>query len=156
MEKYGFGSGSSSYPEERNIVIEARCLEPGKNTILLESANTPETNHWLFWDSLTLKDPIGKGIWILGANEAPPDYSDSAFDEFDITPPYNSNFDVNSMAEGEFPAELNDSSFSKVYIHFNLTVLQANEDLSLFLDTLYATHTSASYFEVTVQTVSGN
>jgi hypothetical protein len=151
VKVFRFGSGNSAYPEERNITINESCFHPGENTILLENANPPEENRWLFWDSLSLKDSTSKIIWKLGENEAPPDYSDDSFDEFDIAPPYNSHFYIDTMTDSEFPAELNDDSFSQVFIHFNLTESQANGDLTLFLDTLYATHTAVTYFDMKVQ-----
>ncbi|MBK9052049.1 MAG: hypothetical protein IPL78_14405 [Chloroflexi bacterium] len=152
---FRFGSGSSQYPEEQSVSIDEACLQEGANIMILESVNPQQTNHWIFWDSLHLADAQGY-VWQLGGDEAPPNYTSVAYDEFDATPPYNIDFYIGAMPEIEFPAELNDLSFSEVRIHFNLTESQADQDLILFLDTLYATHIGASYFDMRVKVLAEN
>lgn len=151
-----FGSGNSQYPEEHSVTIGQNCIQEGANTLILENANPQETGHWVFWDSLRLKDSQGGIVWQLGEDEAPPDYSDAAFDEFDDSSPYHDHFYVGTMPEGQFPAELNDSDISQVTIYFGLTEAQAGSDLTLYLDTLYATHTGAAYFDMQVEVASGD
>ena len=153
--EFRFGSGSSQYPEERSVTIGKNCIQEGDNTLVLKNANPLQTDHWIFWDSLNLKDSQGGVIWELGDNEAPPDYIAAAFDEFDNSSPYNTHFTISTMSENEFPAELNDFSISQVYIHFALTNTQASSDVTLYLDTLYATHLGASYFDMQVQVMPG-
>jgi len=128
----------------------------GENTILLENANPLQTNHWVVWDSLNLKTNFGQVIWELGQNEAPPDYSFIAYDEFRQSPPYNPDFYVGQTPVSAFPKEINDLGFPQVYIHFSLTAEQASHDLVLFLDTLYATHDSVPYFDMRVHITSAN
>jgi hypothetical protein len=154
--EYRFGSGSSPHPEERSITIDESCVEPGENMIVLENASYPPTDHWLIWDSLSLEAVLGGVIWELGENEAPPDYSQAAYDEFDQDPPYNSDFCIGQMSVSDFSKELNDSNLTQVSIHFNLAEEQANNDLVLFLDTLYATHSSVPYFDMRVKVRAGN
>ena len=154
--EYRFGSGDSPYPEERSVTINESCVEPGESTVLLENANLPQTDHWLIWDSLNLKTSPGEVIWELGENEAPLDYSEAAYDEFDQGPPYNSHFCIGQMPVSGFPKEINDFSLTQIYIHFNLTEEQANNNLVLFLDTLYATHDSVPYFDMRVKVRPGN
>jgi hypothetical protein len=154
--EYRFGSSGSVYPEEQSAMIDENCVEPGENTVLLENANPPQTDRWLIWDSANLKTSQGELIWELGENEAPPDYTDAAFDEFDQNSPYNSHFCIGQMSVHDFPKEINDLSFTQIYIHFSLTGEQANSDLVLFLDTMYATHTGASFFDMRVKARPGN
>jgi hypothetical protein len=150
---FRFGSGDSPEPEERTIAIDSSCFRPSENTIVLEHAGDIGIGQWLVWDSLHLKTVLGDVIWALGQNEAPPDYSPNAFDEFDQDPPFNDDFYIGQMDVSEFPKELNDSTFRQINIHFTLSQPQADNSLRLFLDTLYATHDSADYFEMRVRTV---
>lgn len=154
--EFRFGSGSSQYPAERSVKIEQECIQEGANILVLVNANPAQTDHWIFWDSLNLKDSQGQVVWELGDNEAPPDYSAAAFDEFDAVPPYTTQFYVGITPENEFPAEFNDFSVSQVTIHFSLSNAQASGDLTLFLDTLYATHTAVDYFDMQVQIKPGD
>jgi len=81
-------------------------------------------------------------IWEIGVNEAPPNYTEKAFDEFDNDKPFNSKYFADTEPWSDFPKEINDGEFTRIDIHYNLTHEQANKDLRLFLDTLYATHDS--------------
>jgi hypothetical protein len=89
-------------------------------------------------------------IWKLGDNEAPPEYTEAAFDEFDQALPFNSHFYAGTPV-AEFPKELNDDNFQQVYIHFNLTEKEAASDQLLFLDTLYSTHDNVPYFDLMIR-----
>ena len=92
--------------------------------------------------AFALDDPGSELIWQIGVNEAPPDYTEKAFDEFDNIPPFNSNYSADTEPCTKFPQEINDGEFTQIYIHYNLTSEQANKNLRLFLDTLLATHVS--------------
>lgn len=85
-------------------------------------------------------------VWQLGVDEGPPIYDPRAFDEFDTVPPFNPNFNVPTNLESEFPKEINDLTLRNINIDFDLTPTQVNKDLSLYLDTLYASHTSGSLY----------
>ena len=153
---YTFGSDiseseQSPYPKELDVRIRADCVKPGGNTILLEAVQPAKAYHWLVWDSLALTSATGDSIWSLGQNEAPPDYTDKAFDEFDATLPFNIDFDADSMSASQFPFQLNDNALPQVYISFDLTAEQASRDLILNLDTLYATHDDVESFDMRVQ-----
>ena len=94
----------------------------------------------LIWEVCAIDQPaINNIIWELGDDEAPPDYGDTAFDEFD-----QSGFDGHYYADtepvSEFPKEINDGTLTQIYVYYTLNSEEANEDLYLFLDTLYATH----------------
>jgi hypothetical protein len=73
-------------------------------------------------------------------NEAPPDHNNTANDEFDQDTPFNSHYYINSDNWSNFSKEINDGEFTKIYIHYNLSEKEADMDLILFLDTIYATH----------------
>jgi hypothetical protein len=79
-------------------------------------------------------------IWEIGVNEAPPDYTENAFDEFDQRKPFNSHYYVDSDPCINFSKEINEGEFPQIYIHYNLGEREADMDLKLSLDTLYATH----------------
>lgn len=79
-------------------------------------------------------------IWEIGVNEAPPDYTENAFDEFDQHKPFNPHYYVDSDPCSNFSKEINDGEFPQIYIHYNLGEREADMDLKLSLDTLYATH----------------
>ena len=81
-------------------------------------------------------------IWKIGDDEAPPDYTEKAFDEFDCEKPFNPHYYVHTDPYSKFPQGINDGEFTQIYIHYNLTYEQANKTLGLLLDTLYATHDS--------------
>lgn len=81
-------------------------------------------------------------IWKIGNNEAPPDYTDKAFDEFDDNESLSSHYYVDTESINQFPYKINDGTFTKIYIHFNLTHEQANKNMTLFLDTILASHDS--------------
>jgi|LGVF01.1.fsa_nt_gb PKD repeat protein len=81
-------------------------------------------------------------IWKIGADEAPPDYTEKAFDEFDCDKPFNPHYYVHTDPYSKFPQGINDGEFTQIYIHYNLTYEQANKTLGLLIDTLYATHDS--------------
>jgi len=81
-------------------------------------------------------------IWKIGDDEAPPDYTEKAFDEFDCEKPFNPHYYVHTDPYSKFPQGINDGEFTQIYIHYNLTYEQANKTLELLLDTLYATHNS--------------
>jgi hypothetical protein len=55
--EYKFGSADliDVYPEEQSITIDTSYTGIGENTILLEDANPPWSDHWLTWDSLKLE-----------------------------------------------------------------------------------------------------
>ncbi len=141
----------SPYPEQRGIRIRADCVKPGSNTILLEAVQPAKAYRWLVWDSLALTTDLRDPIWSLGLDEAPPDYTGNAFDEFDDTLPFNIDFDVESMDVGDFPFQLNDNALPQVFITFDLTAEEADRDLILDLDTLYATHDDVDSFTMRVQ-----
>jgi hypothetical protein len=120
--------------------------QPGRYTLRLESANPSQSGHWLEWDYLAL-DADGKTMWQIGENEAPPDYSAQASDEFcKLITPANcqSAFEVaaGKVDPAAFPKTLNDGSNSAVYIEFIVTPEQAGSNLVLTLSTLYSTHTN--------------
>jgi hypothetical protein len=154
---FRFGSGASAHPEEIEVPVGANCTAPGENIILLQNTHDDNSGHWLVWDSLALRTAGGEVIWALGENEAPPDYTPAAFDEFDqSSPPSNEHFCVGAMDVGQFPKEINDGTFREIHIHFQLTEEQSREDLTLLLDTLYATHSGAQYFDMRVKTRPGD
>lgn len=78
-----FRSGGHREWEEKYVTIHRNYIKPGKNMILLENGGPMFCGRWLVWDSLALYDAKGETIWQIGENEAPPDYSEDAFDEFD-------------------------------------------------------------------------
>ncbi len=86
-------------------------------------------------------------IWELGDIEAPPDYNQTAYDEFDQTKPFNSHYHI-SEPISDFLKELNDGDLTEIFIYFNLTGEEAENEQILFLDTLNATHDNASYFNL--------
>ncbi|MCB0156755.1 MAG: hypothetical protein KDD83_01380 [Caldilineaceae bacterium] len=139
------------HPEQQDIRIRADCVKPGSNTILLEAKLPAKAYRWLVWDSLALTTVQRDPIWLLGSNEAPPDYTSAAFDEFDDRLPFNIDFDVESMGAGEFPFQLNDNALPQIFITFDLTAAEAAQDLILNLDTLYATHDDVDSFTLRVQ-----
>ena len=47
-----------------------------------------------------------------------------------------------------FPKEINDGQHQKIYIHYNLNEAESANNLTLFLDTLYATHDNISGFTI--------
>jgi hypothetical protein len=134
-----FKSGGARELEEASLPLLKGCFHPGKNTLVLENANQPSSGHWVVWDSLSLRDAAGTIIWTLGKNDAPPDYTERAFSEFQQQPPFTTDFDVETMQVKQFPKEVNDGDYPGIAIHFSLTAEQADSDLTLFLDTLYAT-----------------
>lgn len=79
-------------------------------------------------------------IWEIGVNDAPPDYTAKAFDEFDQRKPFNSHYYVDSDPCSNFSKEINEGEFPQIYIHYDLGEREADMDLKLSLDTLYATH----------------
>lgn len=79
-------------------------------------------------------------IWEIGVNDAPPDYTEKAFDEFDQHKPFDSHYYVDSDPCSNFSKQINDGDFTQIYIHYNLGEQEADMDLKLSLDTLYATH----------------
>ena len=81
-------------------------------------------------------------IWQIGDNEAPPDYIDEPFDEFDCDRPFNSDYYVHRDPSSKFPHKLDTWEVTHVDIQYNLTYEQGNKNLRLFVDTLYATHNS--------------
>ena len=83
IRRYTFRSGNKDDEEEKYINIHKNYVKHGGNIILLENGSPTFSGHWLIWDSLALYDAKGKAIWQIGENEAPPDYSEAAFDEFD-------------------------------------------------------------------------
>ena len=141
----------SPYPEQRDVRIRSDCVKPGSNTILLEAVQPAKAYRWLVWDSLALTTDLRDPIWSLGLDEAPDDYTGNAFDEFDDTLPFNIDFDVESMGAGDFPFQLNDNALPQVFITFDLTAEEADRDLILDLDTLYATHDDIDSFTMRVQ-----
>ena len=148
---YRFRSGDGPQLEEVMLRFPSRCFKANaENIIQLESANRPQSGHWLVWDSLALYDEHDAPIWQLGDNEAPPDYSERAFDEFQSTLTNKTDFYVGIMPVTQFPKELNDGVFSHIALHFSLTSAQARSDLALFLDTLFATHAQAPDFNLRV------
>jgi hypothetical protein len=60
---YKFGSGNSSYPEERYIKIPKENLGAGYNTIYLNNAAGMYSRRWLVWDSLSLSEVDNKGLY---------------------------------------------------------------------------------------------
>lgn len=97
-------------------------------------------------------------IWEIGVNEGPPIYTEIAYDEFDQNKPFNSHYYIDSDAWSNFSKEINDGDFTKIYIHYNLSEKEADMDLRLFLDTLYATHgvDNVSYYNMKMKVNSPN
>ena len=141
----------SDYPPQQDVRIRADCVKPGSNTILLEAVQPAKAYRWLVWDSLSLASASGDVIWALGEDEAPPDHTGNAFDEFDDTLPFSIDFDVETMGADDFPFQLNDNALPQVYITFELTPARSERDLILDLDTLYATHDDVDSFTIRVQ-----
>ncbi len=120
--------------------------KPGRYTLRLESANQPQSGHWLEWDYLAL-DANGRNLWQIGDSEAPPDYSARAGDEFcqaSSSAKCQTAFDVTAgkVDPSTFPVTLNDGTVPAVYIDFGVAPEQADADLLLTLSTLYSTHTN--------------
>ncbi len=82
---------------------------------------------------------ITKEIWKLGDNECPPICNETTFDEFDQSY-FDSHFYVGIDSVSEFPKEINDNLLTQIYIHYNLTAEESEENLSLFLDTMWANY----------------
>jgi len=138
---FNFSSSGISPIEERSIRIPGEFIGSGPNTILIEVTDPPLSNHWLIWDSLDLKTADQQVIWVLGENEAPPDYSPTAYDEFDPNSPFAEHYTVGVNPVSDFPKEINDSSLAKIYIHFTLPTSYAGQaEYWLFLDTIFASH----------------
>lgn len=120
--------------------------QPGRYTLRLESANPPQSGHWLEWDYLALK-ANGRSLWQIGDSETPPDYSARAADEFcpassSANCPTAFEVTAGKIDPAAFPATLNDGSVPSVYIDFVIAPEQTGADLVLTLSTLYATHTN--------------
>lgn len=92
-------------------------------------------------------------IWKIGVNEGPPDYTEMAYDEFDQDKPFNLHYYTDSDLYSNFPKEINDGEFTNIYIHYNLSEREADMDLRLSLDTLYATHEvdNVSHYNMTIK-----
>ena len=98
-------------------------------------------------------EPPSKLIWKIGMNEGPPDYTEMAYDEFDQDKPFNLHYYTDSDLYSNFPKEINDGEFTNIYIHYNLSEREADMDLRLSLDTLYATHEvdNVSHYNMTIK-----
>ena len=79
-------------------------------------------------------------IWRIGDDEAPPDYTPTAFDEFNQSDSCDGTFYIGKDPINHFPKHTNDWSCTSTTIYFNLTAAQANKSAILYLDTLYASH----------------
>ena len=99
---------------------------------------------FLYATSSALSESNPELIWEIGVNEAPPDYTEKAFDEFDQNKPFDSHYYVDSDSYSKFSKEINDGEFTQIYLHYNLGEREADMDLKLSLDTLYATHKADS------------
>ena len=53
-------------------------------------------------------------IWKIGDDEAPPDYTEKAFDEFDCDKPFSSHYYVHTDSCSKFPHGLNDGEFTQI------------------------------------------
>lgn len=70
-------------------------------------------------------------IWKIGDDEAPPNYTKKAFDEFDCDRPFNSDYYVHKDPCSKFPYEINDGEFTQVNIHYNLTYEEITKDANI-------------------------
>ena len=147
---YRFGSVQSPYPQTYTATIDHDHLKIGSNVIVLEKANDKFEEQWLIWDSLSLETDTGEPIWQLGLDESPPVFTHQAYDEFDNSLNFLSDYYVNQMNSLEFPRELNNNVLPKISIVFDLNAQEARRDLLLTLDTVFAVHEAAPYFEVKV------
>jgi hypothetical protein len=124
----------------------------GEYSVVLRSANPPNTGRSLVWDYVALLQGAAS-LWRIGQDEAPPDYSAGAFDEFCDTNTRSNcttNFVVNSTSERDFSKDLNDALRSAAQIDFALDDEQARQCAQLVLSTLYATHDRAPDFKMDV------
>ena len=101
-------------------------------------------------EALSTYQQSANDIWKLGDNEAPPDYSPAAFDEFNQTKPFNPHYYISTNIS-DFPKEINDGDFIQIFIHFNLTKEEADNEQLLFLDTLDTTHGNVHYFNLRIK-----
>ena len=147
---YRFGSTGSAFPQEHTVSIDHDYLRTGENVLILEVTNNTYPTQWLIWDYLNLSTDTGELIWRLGDNESPPIDAYQAYDEFDNSLSFVSEFDVDHMPVRRFPRELNDANLPKVSIYFNLNGQESKRDLILVLDTVFAIHDEAPYCELKV------
>jgi len=101
-------------------------------------------------EALSTYQQSAHDIWKLGDNEAPPNYSPAAFDEFNQTKPFNPHYYISTNIS-DFPKEINDGDFTQIFIHFNLTKEEADNEQLLFLDTLDTTHGNVHYFNLRIK-----
>ncbi len=147
---YRFGSVQSPHPQLHTVVIDHDHLKVGPNVIVLEKAHDKFEQQWLIWDRLALETDTGESIWQLGQDESPPVFTHRAYDEFDNSLNFLSEYHVNGMNSLKFPRELNNSTLPKISIIFDLNAQEARRDLLLTLDTVFAVQGAAPYFEVKV------
>lgn len=146
-------TGAYTSPEETGFYMLSHV---GANEMGLIDANTAkvriEKTLGVLKNLTTYSQNIGFD-WQIGTNDAPPDYTGAAFDEFDNVAPYDFWFNVGLESVSTFPKEMNAYGNSPMYINYTLSGNET-EDRYLLLDTLYATHYSPdqAYFEIKVET----
>jgi hypothetical protein len=106
-------------------------------------------------DGLLTYKQYDRVIWSLGDNEAPMANNTVANDEFDQVKA-NFHFYNETMNVGDFPKDINDGSFPQIFIYFNLTSEDLSENLSLYLDTVDASHGSVPYFNLRIKAGPSN
>jgi hypothetical protein len=145
-----FTSGGST--ESGRQMVNIIADEVGQYTIKLENANPTGSGYWILWDYISLRKD-NTTIWEIGEDEAPPDYSKRAYDEFcDFQRGQNctNRFTVGLTNVGEFSKTLNDGIFPNAEINFTITKQNVNSILTLVLSTLESTHGQPDHFRMRV------
>lgn len=142
-----FNSGKQQERGRQNLTL--RFAKTGKYSLTFSNANRTMSDHWLIWDCILLKKNKST-IWSIGQDEAPPNYSKAAFDEFCQSGDCQTTFVVGKSSSRQFSKEINDYSIPSARVDFTVDASQVNTDLTLVLSTLYATHSWVDQYRMEV------
>lgn len=122
----------------------------GNYTLSFINANPRYSNHWLIWDYIALKDQKYP-LFEIGESEAPPHYSDLAFDEFCHQDDCVMDFRIGSHHSRKFPKEINDHDILEIKINFEVKSRFARKNLDLDLSTLFSSHNNVEHYKMRVK-----
>ena len=142
-----FSSNPDKGLQEQAIYV----ANAGTYTVTLSNENPRFSNHWMIWDYIGLKDG-NRVAWSIGKKETPPDYSETAFDEFcdPKDQACETNFIVNETGVQDFPKEINDGSIPELNIFFEIKPSQVRRELTLVFSTLFSTHDNIKNYKMRV------
>lgn len=146
-----FRSSASFLPGEENNIEEVSIQFEETGTYQLRFANANESfgGYWMIWDYISLSD-ADSIIWIVGEDETPDVFDDTAFDEFcDVASNRCTNEYIVGTTEVEaLVREINDNNITEMFIEFQVDDELVERDLVLTISTLYSSHEDIEVFEL--------